>query len=124
MRDPLPRPLSPQAHRRFDTFAAPGLLAAAALMARRDPTAAALMAVVAAGEGAAMLFTNYPPPVALPWLSFRQHIAVANLHAGFMAALALLVPGVKRRHRPLLLGLAGVPLMLNALSDMRTREQA
>jgi hypothetical protein len=119
----VPKPLSPQAHRRFDTLAAPGLLAAAALMARRDPPAAALMAMVAAGEGTAMLFTDYPPPVLSRWLSFRQHIAVANLHAGFIAALALFTPGVQWRHRPMLLGLASVPLLLNALSRTAGDEQ-
>jgi hypothetical protein len=44
---------------------------------------------------------------------------VANVHAAFIAALALLVPGVRRRHRPLLLGVAALPLALNALSDTR-----
>lgn len=118
------KPLSPGTHRRFDQFAAPGLLVGAILMARHDRTAAALMAVIGAGEGAVMLTTNYPPPVLSPLLSFRQHIAVANLHAGFIAALAMFVPGVQRRHRPLLLGLAGVPLLLNALSDVAEKERA
>lgn len=117
----IPKPLSPQAHRRFDTFALPGLLLLAAWMSRRDRPAAALMLMVAAGEGTAMLTTDYPPPVVLPWMSFRQHVSAANAHGAFIAALALLVPGVQRRHRPVLLGLAAVPLTLNALSRVPDR---
>ena len=116
----VPKPLSPQAHRRFDLFVAlPGALAGAAWMARRDRTAAALMLMTAAGEGTALLTTDYPPPVLASWMSLRQHVRVGNVHAAFIAALALLVPGVRPRHRPVLLGLAAVPLVLNALTDTR-----
>ena len=113
----IPKPLSPQAHRRFDLVALPGLVALALLMSRRDRQAGALMLMVAAGEGTAMLTTDYPPPAVLPWLSFRQHIGVANIHSAFIAAVALLVPGV--RHRRAVLALAAVPLVLNALSEVR-----
>ena len=52
-------------------------------------------------------------------MSYRQHVRAANVHGAFIAALALLVPGIRPRHRPVLLGLAAVPLVLNALSDTR-----
>jgi hypothetical protein len=122
MAAPVPKVLSPQAHRRFDLLALPGILAAAAWMSRRDRPAAALMLMVAAGEGTAMLTTDYPPPVLARWMGFRQHVQAANAHGAFIAALALLVPGVQPRHRPLLLGLAAVPWVLNALSDTRESE--
>lgn len=115
----VPKPLSPQAHRRFDLLALPGIVASALWMSRRDRPAAALMLSVAAVEGTALLTTDYPPPAFLPWMDFGQHVRTANLHGGLIAALALLVPGVQPRHRPLLLGLAAVPLVLNALSDTR-----
>ena len=123
MAAPVPKVLSPQAHRRFDLLALPGILAAAAWMSRRDRPAAALMLMVAAGEGTAMLTTDYPPPVLGRWMGFRQHVRAANLHGAFIAALALLVPGVQARHRPVLLGLAVVPWVLNALSDTRKGER-
>lgn len=114
----VPKPLSPQGHRRFDLLVAfPGALAGAALMARRDRAAAALMLMTAAGEGTMLFTTNYPPPVLGGWLTLGQHIRVANLHAGFIAALGLLVPGVQRRHRPVLLAMAAAPLVLNALTN-------
>lgn len=121
----IPKLLSPQAHRRFDLLALPGIIVLAGLMSRRDRTTAALMLMVAAGEGTALLTTDYPPPAFLRWMSFRQHVRAANTHGAFIAALALLVPGVQARHRPVLLGLAAVPLVLNALSDMpRERRQS
>ncbi len=119
----VPKVLSPQAHRRFDLLALPGIIAAAAWMSRRDRPAAALMLMVAAGEGTAMLTTDYPPPVLARWMGLRQHVRAANAHGAFIAALALLVPGVQPRHRPVLLGLAAVPWMLNALSDTRRGER-
>jgi hypothetical protein len=115
----IPKPLSPQAHRRFDLLALPGMVAAAFWMSRRDPPAAAVMLGIAAVEGTALLTTDYPPPAVLPWMDFGQHVRTANLHGGLIAALALLVPGIQPRHRPLLLGFAAVPLVLNALSDTR-----
>lgn len=119
----VPKVLSPQAHRRFDLLALPGIMASAAWMSRRDRPAAALMLAVAAVEGTALLTTDYPPPALLPWMDFRQHVRTANLHGGLIAALALLVPGIRPRHRPVLLGLAAVPLVLNALSDTREGER-
>jgi hypothetical protein len=115
----VPKLLSPQAHRRFDLCALPGLVAAAALMARRDRAAAALMLMTAAGEGTALLTTRYPPAALGGWLSFEQHLRVGYVHAAFIAAVGALVPGVQRRHRPVVSGLALVPLVLNALSDAR-----
>lgn len=117
MPSPVPKILSPQAHRRFDLLALPGMLASVLWMSRRDPPAAALMLSIAAVEGTALLTTDYPPPALLSWMNFRQHLRSANLHGGLIVALALLVPGVQRRHRPVLLGLAAVPLVLNALTD-------
>ncbi len=118
----VPKVLSPRAHRRFDLFALPSLVAAAVWMARRDRAAAALMLMTAAGEGTALLTTDYPPPALGAWMSFGQHLRVANVHAAFIAAVGLLVPGVQRRHRPVIVGLAAVPLVLNALSDTGLRE--
>jgi hypothetical protein len=74
---------------------------------------------IGAMEGTALLTTDYPPPALLPWMDFGQHVRFANLYGGLIAALALLVPDVRPRHRPLLLGVAAVPLVLNALSDTR-----
>ena len=115
----VPKLFSPQAHRRFDLFALPGVLATAFWMSRRDRPAAALLFMIAAGEGTALLTTNYPPRVLAPWMSFRQHVRAANAHGGFIAALALLVPGIQPRHRPALLGLAAALWTLNVLSDTR-----
>jgi hypothetical protein len=115
----VPKVFSPQAHRRFDLFALPTVLATAYWMSRRDRPAAALLFMVAAGEGTALLTTDYPPPAFLPWLSFRQHVRAANAHGGFIAALALLVPGIQPRHRPALLGLTAALWTLNALIDTR-----
>lgn len=115
----VPKVLSPRAHRRFDLLALPGVLATAFWMSRRDRPAAALLFMVAAGEGTALLTTHYPPRVFAPWMSFRQHVRAANAHGGFIAALALLVPGIRPRHRPLLLGLTAALWTLNALSDTR-----
>ena len=43
----VPKVLSPQAHRRFDLFALPGVVAGAVWMSRRDRAAAAVMLMVA-----------------------------------------------------------------------------
>jgi hypothetical protein len=56
-------------------------------------------------------------------MDFRQHVRSANRHGGLIAALALLVPGVQPRHQRDLLGLAAVPLVLNAFSDVQGRER-
>src|SRR5919202_6537033 len=116
----LPRILSPQMHRRVDLVALPGVIASVAWMSRRDSRAAALMSMIAAGEGAALLTTDYPPGF-LRWMSFRDHIWAATLHGILAASLALLVPDIPRRHRRVLLALASMPIVLSALSD--TREQ-
>ncbi len=113
----VPKVLSPQAHRRFDLLALPSVVASAFWMSRRDRPAAALLFMVAAGEGTALLTTDYPPRVFAPWMSFRQHVRAANAHGGFIAALALLVPGIQ----PFLLGLTAALWTLNALSDTRER---
>ncbi len=117
----VPKLFSPQAHRRLDLFALPSVLATAFWMSRRDRPAAALLFMVAAGEGTALLTTDYPPRVFAPWMSFRQHVRAANAHGGFIAALALLVPGIQPRRRPFLLGLTAALWTLNALSDTRER---
>jgi hypothetical protein len=57
----LPRVISPQMHRRIDLVALPGVIASVVWMSRRDSRAAALMSMIAAGEGAALLTTDYPP---------------------------------------------------------------
>ena len=111
--------ISPQAHRRFDQFAFPALLIAAAAVARRDRRAGALVLMMAAGEGTAQVTTDYPPPVGLGWMSFRDHNRVAALHGLFGAALALFTPRLAIRHRGLLLGMAAVPIVLAVLSDTR-----
>ena len=119
----VPKVLSPQAHRRFDLFALRSVVASALWMSRRDRAAAALLFMIAAGEGTALLTTDYPPPVFKPLMGFRQHVRAANVHGGFMAALALLVPGIQPRHRPVLLGLAAALWGLNALGDTREGER-
>src|ERR687897_1316586 len=116
----LPRVLSPQMHRRVDLLALPGVIAAGAWMSRRNSRVAALMSMIAAGEGAALLTTDYPPGF-LRWMSFRDHIWAATLHGILAASLALLVPGIPPRDRRVLLALASMPIVLSALSDMRKR---
>ena len=116
----LPRPLSPQMHRRIDLLALPGVIASVVWMSRRNTRVAALMSMIAAGEGVALLTTDYPPGF-LRWMSFRDHIWAATLHGILAASFALLVPGIPPRDRRVLLGLASMPLVLSALSD--TREQ-
>ncbi len=116
----LPRVLSPQMHRRVDLVALPGVIASVGLMSRRDSRAAALTSMIAAGEGAALLTSDYPPGF-LRWMSFRDHIWAATLHGIRAASMALLVPGIPQRDRRVLLGLASMPIVLSALSD--TQEQ-
>ena len=116
----LPRVFSPQMHRRVDLVALPDVIASVAWMSRRDGRAAALMSMIEAGEGAALLTTDYPPGF-LRWMSFRDHIWAATLHGILAASLALVVPGIPPWDRRVLLALASMPLVLSALSD--TREQ-
>ena len=115
----LPRVISPQMHRRIDLVALPSVIASVVWMSRRDSRVAALMSMIAAGEGA-LLTTDYPPGF-LRWMSFRDHVWAATLHGILAASLALLVPGIPRRDRRVLLALGAMPIVLSALSD--TREQ-
>ena len=116
----LPRILSPQMHRRVDLVALPSVVASVVWMSRRNGRVAALMSMIAAGEGAALLTTDYPPGI-LRWMTFRDHVWAATLHGILAASLALLVPGIPPRDRRALLALASMPIVLSALSD--TREQ-
>jgi hypothetical protein len=116
----LPRILSPQMHRRVDLLALPSVIASVAWMSRRDRRAAGLMSMIAAGEGAALLTTDYPPGF-LRWMSFRDHVWAATLHGILAASLALLVPGIPSRDRRVLLALASMPIILSALSDTRVQ---
>jgi len=116
----LPRILSPQTHRRIDLLALPGVIASVLWMSRRNTRVAALMSMIAAGEGAALLTTDYPPGL-LRWMSFRDHVWAATLHGLLAASLGLLVPGIPARDRRVLLALASMPIVLSVLSD--TREQ-
>src|ERR687890_636911 len=116
----FPRVLSPQMHRRVDVVALPSVIASVLWISRRNSRAAALMSMIAAGEGAALLTTDYPPGF-LRLMSFRDHIWAATLHGILAASLALLVPGILPRDRRVLLALASMPIVLSALSD--TREQ-
>jgi hypothetical protein len=116
----LPRVFSPQMHRRVDLVALPSVIASVVWMSRRNGRVAALMSMIAAGEGAALLTTDYPPGF-LRWMSFRDHVWAATLHGILAASLALLVPGIPPRDRRILLALASMPIVLSALSD--TREQ-
>jgi NhaP-type Na+/H+ or K+/H+ antiporter len=114
----FPRVLSPQMHRRIDLVALPSVIASVLWMSRRNRRAAALMS--AAGEGAALLTTDYPPGL-LRWMSFRDHIWAATLHGILAASLALLVPDIPPQDRRVMLALASMPIVLSALSD--TQEQ-
>jgi hypothetical protein len=116
----LPRVISPRMHRRIDLVAFPSVIASVVWMSRRNRRAAGLMSMIAAGEGAALLSTDYPPGF-LRWMSFRDHIWSATLHGILAASLALLVPGIPPRDRRVMLALASMPIVLSALSD--TREQ-
>jgi hypothetical protein len=77
-------------HRRIDLVALPSVIASVVWMSRRDSRVAALMSMIAAGEGAALLTTDYPPGF-LRLMSFRDHIWAATLHGILAASLALLV---------------------------------
>jgi hypothetical protein len=116
----LPRPLSPQMHYRIDLLALPSVIASVVWMSRRNTRVAALMSMIAAGEGVALLTTDYPPGF-LRWMSFRDHVWAAILHGLLAASLGLLVPDIPPRDRRVLLALASMPIVLSALSD--TREQ-
>ena len=117
----LPRVLSPQMHRRVDLVALPSVVASVVWMSRRNGRIAALMSMIAAGEGAALPTTDYPPGF-LRWMTFRDHVWAATLHGRILAAsLALLVPGIPPRDRRVLLALASMPIVLSALSDTRER---
>ncbi len=114
----FPRVLSPQMHRQIDLVAFPSVVASVVWMSRRDRRVAALMSVIVAGEGAALLTTDYPPGF-LRWMSFRDHIWAAALHGILAGSLGLLVPGIPPRNRRILLALASMPIVLSVLSDAR-----
>ncbi len=116
----LPRVLSPQMHRRVDLVALPSVIVSVVWMSRRNSRVAALMSMIVAGEGAALLTTDYPPGY-LRWMNFRDHIWAATLHRILAASLALLVPGIPWRDRRALLVLASTPIVLSSLSDTRER---
>ena len=116
----LPRVLSPQMHRRIDLVAFPSVVASVVWMSRRNSRVAALMGMIAAGEGVALLTTDYPPGF-LRWMSFRDHVWAATLHGVLAASLGLLVPDIPPRDRRVLLALALMPILLSALSDTRER---
>jgi len=78
------------------------------------------MSVIAAGEGAALLTTDYSPGF-LRWMNFRDHVWAATLHGLLAASLGLLVPGIPPRDRRVMPALASMPVVLSVLSD--TREQ-
>lgn len=116
----LPRPLSPQMHRRVDLLALPSVIASIVWVSRRNRRVAALMSMIAAGEAAALVTTDYPPGL-LRWMSFRDHVWAATLHGVLAASLGLLVPGIPPRDRRFLLALASMPIILSALSDTGER---
>ena len=116
----LLRSLSPRMDRRIDLLVLPGLIASVVWMSRRNTRVAAIMSMIAAGEGAALLTTDYPPGF-LRWMSFRDHVWAATLHGLLAASLGLLVPGIPLRDRRVMLALASMPIVLSSLSD--TREQ-
>ena len=114
----FPRVLSPQMHRRVDLVALPSFIASVVWMSRRNSRVAALMSMIAAGEGAALLTTDYPPGF-LRWMSFRDHAWAATLHGILAASLGLLLPGIPPRDRSVMLALASMPIILSVLSDTR-----
>ena len=116
----LPRVISPQMHRRIDLVALPGVITSVLWMSCRNSRVAALMSMIAAGEGAALLSTDYPPGFSR-WMSFRDHLWAATLHGILAASLGLLVPCIPLQDRRVMLALASMPIVLSALSD--TREQ-
>ena len=116
----LPRVFSAQMHRRIDLVAFPSVIASVVWMSRRNTRVAAMMSMIAAGEGAALLTTDYPPGL-LRWMSFRDHVWAATLHGLLAASLGLLVPGIPPRDRRVMLALASMLIVLSALSDTRER---
>ena len=78
------------------------------------------MSMIAAGEGAALLTTDYPPGF-LRWMSFRDHVWAVTLHGILASSLGLLVPGIPPRDRRILLALASMPIVLSVPSDVREK---
>jgi hypothetical protein len=109
-------------HRRVDLVALPSVIASVVWMSRRDRRAAALMSMIAAGEGAALLTTDYPPGF-LCWMSFRDHVWAVTLHGILASSLGLLVPAIPPRDRRILLALASMPIVLSVLSDVREKQR-
>lgn len=116
MGKPIPKIISSRAHRRFDSFALPGLIGATVWMSRRNRPAASLVVLTAAIEGAGFLTTDFPPGI-LPWMSFRDHIRAGLTTPAFIAALALLFRDIPPRERRFVLALLVLPTAVNALSD-------
>jgi hypothetical protein len=85
----IPKFISSQAHRRFDSFVLPGLIGVTVWMSRRNPPAASLVVLTTAIEGVTFLTTNFPPGI-LPWMSLRDHIRVGLTAPALIAALAFL----------------------------------
>ena len=119
----LPKPISPRAHRRFDQLALPGIVTLALWMRGRNRRAAAVIGAAALAEGSAQFTTDYPPPVALAWMDFREHNRMAVVHGVLIAAAGCMVPGLSRGQRGLILGLAAIPVALAALSDTSAAAQ-
>ncbi|MFO0891619.1 MAG: hypothetical protein U0790_21050 [Isosphaeraceae bacterium] len=110
--------LSPEAHRRIDQLSFPALVPTSALLSRRVPRAGSIALLTAAVEGAAHLNTDDPPGI-LPWIGFQAHNRWAFAHGRLFAALSLSLPGLSRRGRWALRGLAAIPIVLAAVSDTR-----
>lgn len=115
---PIPKIISPRAHRRFDSFVLPGLIGATVWMSRRNRPTASLVALTTAIEGVAFLTTNFPPGI-LPWMSFRDHIRAGLTTPALIASLAFVFRDVPPRERRLILALLVLPTTVNALSDAK-----
>ena len=112
----IPKFISSQAHRRFDSFVLPGLIGVTVWMSRRNPPAASLVVLTTAIEGVTFLTTNFPPGI-LPWMSLRDHIRVGLTAPALIAALAFLSGEISPRERRFILALLVLPIAVNALSE-------
>ena len=117
----FPHPISPRGHAVADALAFVGMAVITRQWARRSPHAAAVMGVNLATETATALSTDYPPPALLPVIRFDDHIRIGIAYAPLSLGMALLVPGIPRRQRIMLILFPLVPFLLNAMSRPDSR---
>lgn len=108
--------VSPQAHRRFDSAALPGMLVLTAWAARRrSRQAAALLSLTTAIETVTFVMTDFPPGI-FPAITFRDHTRVGLAGTAFIGVLCFLLEDLPPGDRRLVLATLAVPAVVNAVS--------